>query len=408
MWGRLSSSLFICAGDISGDHHASRLVKVLKQSNPDLKIWGVGSAELEKCGAELLYDSQDLTVIGPIASLKKVPQLWGVRDKLLAEINERKPDAVLLVDYGGFNLNLAQKIRAAHPNLPIVYFISPQVWGSRPWRIKAIARTITKMLVIFPFEETLYHGHSIDASFVGHPLTERYQDMTEGMSKEEFCLKYGLDAGKPIIGIFPGSRRSEITSFMPVLMQAINWLRAERPDLQFAMSQANPRIAEAIYDSLLKSAKTANATHPTQGWLKLIPSDDNRSFMAASDILWTKSGTTTLEAAFMERPMIVYYRGDWVSFVLFNLFKRVKYVAWPNLLAGRMVVPELLQLDCRAEQLVKYTRDLLDVPAARESITRQLRDVKSYLTKGEFAANAAEHMQAVLDKTAVRELKVAD
>jgi lipid-A-disaccharide synthase len=129
----------------------------------------------------------------------------------------------------------------------------------------------------------------------------------------------------------------------------------------------------------------------------MVNSDDNRALMASSDLLWTKSGTTTLEAAFMERPMIVYYRGDWLSFPLFILFKRVKYVSWPNLLAGRMLVPELFQLDCRAEQLVRYTRDLLDVPGARESITNQLRDIKSYLTKGDFAANAAEHMQAVLE-----------
>jgi lipid-A-disaccharide synthase len=408
MWGRLSSSLFICAGDISGDNHASRLVSILKERDPDLKVWGVGGPELEKQGAELLFNSQDLTVIGIVNVLKMLPMLGQVRSELLRQISERKPDAVLLVDYGGFNLNLAGRIRAAHPSLPIVYFISPQVWGSRPWRINNVARSITKMMVIFPFEETLYRSRNIDAHFVGHPITEQYQNLSEGISREDFCAKHGLDAAKPIIGIFPGSRVAEIKSFMPVLLQAATWLRAERPDIQFVMSQANPKIGDAIYAQLVKSGKTANAAHPTEGFLKIVTGEDNRALMASSDILWTKSGTTTLEAAFMERPMIVYYRGDWISFPLFILFKRVKYVSWPNLLAGRMLVPELFQLDCRAEQLVRYTRDLLDVPAARESITRQLRDIKSYLTKGDFAANAAEHMQAVLDKATMRELKVAD
>lgn len=408
MWGRLSRSLLICTGDISGDQHASRVVKVLKERDPSLKVWGVGSNELRKCGAELLYDSQKLTVIGIVGAAKKIPMLAEVRAKLLREIQERKPDAILLVDYGGFNLNLAKTVRSTHPNLPIIYLISPQVWGSRPWRINTIARTITKMLVIFPFEQTLYRSRNVDAEFVGHPLTERYQDVNEGFSKDQFCAKHGLDAAKPIIGIFPGSREHEITSFMPLLLQAINWLRSERPEVQFALSQANPQIAETIYGALIKSGRDKNAAHPHEGWIKLIPSEENRSLMAASSVLWTKSGTTTLEAAFMEKPMIIYYLGDWVSFIIFLLFKRVKYAAWPNLLAGRMVVPELFQLDCRAEQLVRYTRDLLDVPAARDSISKQLRDLKSYLTKGDFAANAAEQIQAVIDKAAVRELKVAE
>jgi lipid-A-disaccharide synthase len=158
-----------------------------------------------------------------------------------------------------------------------------------------------------------------------------------------------------------------------------------------------------IYEQLEKNGKTKHAG----SLIKFVNSDENRVLMASADVLWTKSGTTTLEAAFMERPMIVYYRGDWLSFVIFVLFKRIKYVAWPNILAGRMLVPELFQLDCRAEQLVRYTRDLLDVPAARDSISKQLRDIKSYLSKGDFAANAAEHLHAVLEKATTRELKVA-
>jgi lipid-A-disaccharide synthase len=347
---------------------------------------------------------KSMTVLGIIGAIKFLPILKEVRATLLEEIAKRKPDAVLLVDYGGFNLNLAKRIRAEHPNMPIMHFISPQVWGSRPWRINDIARTMNKMLVIFPFEETLYRSRGIDAHFVGHPLTEKYADNSLVMHKEAFCAKYNLDATKPIVGMFPGSRKAEIKTHTGFLLQAALWLHNERPDVQFAISQANPEIGEALYDAFEKVGKTKHAG----SLIKFVNAEDNRAFMAASDVLWTKSGTTTLEAAFMEKPMLVFYRGDWLSYVIFILFKRVKYVALPNLLAGRMVVPELFVLDCRADQLVRYTRDLLDVPAAREYIAEQLRSIKSYLNKGDFAANAADQVQAVLDKAPMRELKVAD
>jgi lipid-A-disaccharide synthase len=376
----------------------------LKESDPDLDVWGVGGPALEKTGTRLLYNSQDLAVVGILGVIHMLPLLAQARASLLEEIRKAKPDTVLLVDYGGFNLSLAAKVREAFPDLPIIYFISPQVWGSRPWRIKSIARNITTMLVIFPFEETLYRARGIDAHFIGHPLTDRYADITADPPKQGFCDKYGIDPDKPLVGIFPGSRKSEIKGFMPILVQAISWLHADCPEIQFAISQATPKIAEQIYDSLdaLGKTKLSNSV------IKFVTSDDNRALMSASDVLWTKSGTTTLEAAFMEKPMLVYYRADWVSFVLFVLFKTVKYISWPNLLAGKMLVPELIQLDCRAEQLVRYTRDLLDVPGARASIAEQLRNIKSYLRKGDFAANAAEHLQKVLDKAPVSELKVAE
>jgi len=404
MWGRLSSSLFICAGDISGDQHASRLITRLKDLNPDLKVWGVGGPALEKQGAQLLFNSQDLTVVGIMNVLKMLPMLANVRAKLIQEIGKQKPDAVLLVDYGGFNLNLAQLIRRKYGDLPIIYFISPQVWGSRPWRIRAIARTVSKMLVIFPFEQTLYRSHGIDADFVGHPLTESFCDAQSVLSKEEFCQKYNLNANLPLVGLFPGSRKQEIKAFMPALLQAISQLHNERPEVQFAISQANPQIAEHIYDALQKAGKTSYAG----SLIKFINADDNRPFMAAADILWTKSGTTTLEAAFLERPMLIYYGGDYLSYLLFVLFKTVKFVGWPNILAGRMLVPELIQLDCRADQFVRYTRDLLDVPGARAQITALLKKIKSYLRKGDFASNAAEHVQTVLAKSSERKLKVAE
>jgi lipid-A-disaccharide synthase len=387
--------LMVCAGDLSGDQHAAKVLTALKRSIPNLQVFGVGGPALEAAGAELLFRAENLAIIGIVNVVRKLPLIAQVRARLLAEVEKRRPNCVMLVDYGGFNLSLAQSLHKKQPELPIVYFISPQVWGSRPWRMKVIARCVSTALVIFPFEEPLYRSRGIDAHFVGHPLTDRFASFDSAVARDTICQKLNLDANKPIVGIFPGSRSGEIKDFMPFLIQAVNWLRRDRPDLQFVMSQANPRIAELIYDGFQKS----HALPVLGTTIKLSAPEDNATLMAASDLLWTKSGTTTLEAAMLQKPMLVFYRGDWLSFLLFLMFKRVKYVAWPNLLAGKRVVPELIQLDCRAEQLVRYTRDWLDVPGLRADVANELQAVKSYFQKGDFAANAARHLEDMLSTT---------
>ena len=395
-------SIFISSGDVSGDQHAARLIAKLKEQEPELHVWGIGGEQLEKTGVELLYHAHSLTVVGLAESIKFIPKLKKIGQHILAELEKRQPDCVILVDYGGFNLRLARTIRRQFPDLPIIYFISPQVWGSRPYRIKTIKENVSKILVIFPFEETLYRERGIEAHFVGHPITERYASVNLAQARLDFCQRHSLDPQKHIVGIFPGSRSHEIKSFMPILMQAISWLSKERPDVQFVLSQATPKLSELIYDRI----EAANMTIRLGRDLKVVPADDNQGLMAASDVLWTKSGTITLEAMFCERPMLVYYRADWLSFILFVLFKSVKYVAWPNLLAGRMLVPELIQLDCRAEQLVRYTRDWLDVPAARAEIRAELGRFKGYLHQGHFASNAADEVQKTLNATQGRQLAV--
>lgn len=386
-------SLFVCSGDPSGDVHASSLVFQLKQQYPDLVIWGVGGPKMQEAGVDLLFNSQDFAVIGFANIIGKVPLFTKMRSTLLSEITKRKPDGILLVDFGGFNLNLAASVKKDSPEIPIVYFISPQIWGSRPWRVRVIAAHVTKMLTIFPFEETLYREKGVDAKFVGHPLTEKLLDIDFKGLREEFCAKNKLDPERPIIGIFPGSRGQEIKAFMPMILQAISWLNAERPELQFVLSQASPKIADHIYSQIDEHKKTRFL----DSVLRLVPSEENHGLMASSDILWTKSGTTTLEAAFMERPMIIFYRGDWISYTLYVCVKTVQYIGWPNLLAGRMLVPELIQLDCRAEQLVQYTRDWLDVPAARTAISDELRSIKAFFRKGDFVANAAAELSKTLN-----------
>ncbi len=307
----------------------------------------------------------------------------------MKEIEKRKPKAVLLIDYGGFNLVLAQTIRTRYKNLPIYYFISPQVWGSRPWRINTIAKNITKMLVIFPFEKSLYADKNIPVSFVGHPLTKNMPTKSALLDRHQFAAKYNLKPEEPIIGIFSGSRKSEIKNLFPITLAAAKQLNKERPYVQFAVSQANQALAQEIQKSI--------SDEPSVNKLvKLIATEDSYNLMSACDLAWAKSGTTTLELTLFAKPMLIFYRADWLSYLIFLLFKRTQKIGWPNLLAGKELIPELIQLDCSPEKLVQYSKDILDVPGLSKEISQQLQTLKNKLGEGDYAeACASEIAQAL-------------
>lgn len=385
-------SLFISVGDPSADRHAAKLIKSLKERAPDLEIWGMGGVAMEEQGARLMHNRAALAIVGIFEVLRDLPQLVKVRDDLLRSIIDRKPGAVLLMDSGGFNIGFATEVRKKVKDVPIIYFISPQVWGSRPWRINALKDAVTKMLVIFPFEEALYRSHGVNARFVGHPLTLHFNPTQRFSIKEEFCKKHNLDPSRPIIGVFPGSRRGEIRAHSDAVLHAINWLRQERPEIQFVVAITNDVVRQVFNEEVdrLGFSLLMGST------IKTISSDENDDLMTHSTLLWTKSGTTTLEAALLGKPMLIFYRGFFISYLVLLCFKIVKFVGWPNLLNGEELVPELIQLDCRAEQLVRYTRDWLDVPGLLAETTAELKVARSHLGEGDFTDNAAEEVLAIL------------
>ncbi len=391
-------SLFICAGDHSADLHGGKLVRKLKEDMPYLKIWGLGGSSMGEAGMQLVYSREQLTVpIGIFEVIKHLPKLAAVREDLLNQILSKKPDVILLMDFGGFNLGFATKIKAGLrqnniPDIPIVYFISPQIWGSRPWRINAILKSVNKMLVIFPFEEALYRQKKMSAKFVGHPLTMKFKAESERSTKEDFCQRNNLDPEKPIIGVFPGSRRQEIKEHASLVLQAIEWISRERSNVQFVIVNANQQMADLLQEFMQRE----KFIHLVGKSVKTISSEQSEDLMTHSDLLWTKSGTTTLEATLVGKPMLIFYRGSWLSFLLVMAFKIVKFVGWPNLLHGDGIVPELIQLDCRAEQLVRYTCDWLDVPGLRNEITAGLKTLKGHLGEGDFTDNARNEIIALL------------
>jgi len=386
----------IVVGDHSAERYTARIIERMKVLDPELTFWGVGGPIMQAQGMELLYNCADFAVIGVFETVNQLKFFLGMFEALLKQIQERKPQAILLVDFGGFNRRFATKIRKIDKNTPIYYFISPQVWASRPWRINELQRSVTKMLTTFPFEESLYLSKNLPARFVGHPLTTilpRPEDLEE---RSEFFQRIGIEADHELIAVMPGSRRQEIKSFMPVLLQAIKDLVKARPKLSFVISNATAKTAPLIQAAMEKGLTPLEKEELLGKRLFVLESSENHALMKNSDLVWAKSGTTTLEVALYGRPMIVYYRANWFTYFLFLVFKTVKHVSLPNLLAGKLLVPELIQLDCRAELLVRYSLDFLLVPALRKEIEEELLTLRQELGSGDFVENCAQELMAIM------------
>jgi len=385
-------SLFVMVGDPSADRNVARMIPELKKASPDLDIWGCGGSMMASQGVEILHNCEEFTTLGIVEIIKRGKFFIALGKELIEKITERNPDAVLLVDMGTFNLKLSMAIRKKFPKLPILYFTSPQVWASRPWRIKTISQTITKMLVIFPFEVAIYRKNSVPVRFMGHPLLKNIPAPENMPPKEDFCAKYKINPEKPIIAVFAGSRRREVSKFAPLILSAIKTLLDEHSELQFAFSTAN--------DTLLENTKAEIHANNMDALLDknlfLASHEDNLNLISASDFVWAKSGTTTLEVTLFGKPMLIFYKVAWFEYAVYYLLKNINFIGMPNILAGERVVPELLQLDCRAEQLVKYTNDLMNVPGMRADVSRKLLQLRDQLGQGDYAANLVEEILAVI------------
>jgi lipid-A-disaccharide synthase len=387
----------IVVGDHSAERYTAKIIDRLKSLDPQLKIWGVGGPIMQAQGVDMLFNHADFAVIGLSEMVSKIPFFLNMFKVLNKAIADRKPEAILLVDFGGFNRRFATIIRKTNKHTPIYYFISPQVWASRPWRINELQRAVTKMLTTFPFEETLYLSKNLPARFVGHPLTTILPEPSDLEDRQTFFSRIGINTGEgqELIAIMPGSRMQEIKSFMPVLTAAIRQLTNDRPKLSFVISNATAKTAPLIQQGLEKGFTKAELAELMGKRLFVLESQENYVLMKNSDLVWAKSGTTTLEVTLFGRPMIIFYRGSWISYLIVLLLKTIKHVGLPNLLAGKLLVPELIQLDCRAELLVRYTLDLLDVPALRQEIETELLTLRKELGSGDFIENCAQELLAV-------------
>jgi lipid-A-disaccharide synthase len=350
-----SKQVMLVVGEASGDIHAAHLVKALSEKDQTLRFFGVAGEQLKRTDFDVLFNASDLSSMGLVELLGGALNIWKAYRILRRAMRERRPDLLVLIDFPEFNLRLAKL--AKELEIPVLYYVSPQIWAWRRGRVRQIARCVDHMAVVFPFEVPFYEKRGVKVSFVGHPLLDIVR---AGEARETLLAQIGLDAKKQTIAILPGSRRGEVAYHLPVLLQAAVRLN-EDAKMQFLLVRASTvdrRALEAVLERI-----------PLK-----IPIVEGQSYDAvnACDLAWTASGTATVETALLLKPMIVVYRLSWFTYAFARMLVKVKHIGMVNIVAGERIVPELVQGDFTAERVVKETRNLLGNEELRDRIVRQL------------------------------------
>ena len=325
--------LFIITGEYSGDKHASDVVKELKKIRPDIQIEAVGGENLANTGVKLFCDHSKMSAMG--FNLKIILNHITLGKRIAKYLKEEyKPDMVLLTDYGGFNLNLSKVL--SKYGFKIYYYIPPQIWASRKWRLNTVKKCINKVLTIFPFEKEMYEKEGINVEFVGHPLLKQLPEKT---NRNDFFNLNNFDVNKKLVSIFPGSRVFEINNLLNIFLDAAKILNEKYPNIQFALCQA-PSIKDSVILPVLENYKDLN--------IKVLK-HKNYELLSVSDALMLASGTVALEAALYETPMIISYRGPWFLYFIYLLVRCIKRVSLPNIILDKDVIPELIQLKAKPD-----------------------------------------------------------
>lgn len=353
--------IFIITGEHSGDIHACHVVKELKKIHSDIEIEGIGGDNLRSVGVKLFSDQKKMGAVG--LSLKIILDHITLGKRLVDYlVNDYKPDLVLCIDYGAFNLNISKFLKRA--GIKVFYYIPPQVWASRKWRINTIKKNIDKVLCIFPFEKELYESYGIDTVYCGHPLVSQ---LPEEANKKEFFEKYSLDENKKLISVFPGSRVFELQQLMQVFINSAKKIKNNHPDVQICISQA-PNLGDEVFNKYLQDTD-----------FKVIKGD-NQALLSCSDALILASGTVALEACLYKVPMIIAYRGPWLFYLIYLIVRCIKKVSLPNIIANKMIVPEIIQGRVSVNNISYEIERILYDELYRNNYIAELGGIKSMLS----------------------------
>jgi lipid-A-disaccharide synthase len=336
--------IMLSAGEASGDRLGAGLARALRRRHPDVELIGMGGDEMAEAGVRLVQHASEVAVVGLLEVLSHLPQIRGAMRRLETCLAEERPDLLVPIDFPDFNLSLAR--RAGQAGVDVVYFVSPQVWAWRRRRVYRIRRLVRRMLVLFPFEVPFYEEAGVPVSFVGHPVVESLATLGAG----ELRRRVGLDGDGPLVALLPGSRHSEIGRLLPPILGAAARLRRERPEVDFVI----PR-ARTLAESVLAAAVAESGLDRVR-----VHSGDYPGLLTACDAGVVASGTASLEAAVAGLPVVVVYRVQPLTYLLGRALVRVDHVALPNLVAGRRLVPELVQGDCTADNIRRELGRLLD------------------------------------------------
>ena len=363
--------IFIVTGEYSGDIHASHVVKALRKINPDIEIEGVGGENLKSAGVKLFSDHKKMGAVG--LSLGIIYNHFLLGKKVVDYLTKvYKPDLVLLVDYGAFNLSISKFLKKA--GIKVFYYIPPQVWASRKWRINTIKKNIDEVLCIFPFEKTMYESYGIKTHYCGHPLVSQLPQKSD---RESFFQKHGLDLNKKLVSIFPGSREFELKYLMKTFLKTAENLQKKHPNLQFCISQA-PNLSDEVYNKFLVDKN-----------FKVIKGE-NHALLSVSDALILASGTVALEACLYQTPMIIAYRGPWIFYLIYLLVRCIKRVSLPNIIADKSIVPEIIQKDVNVSKISYEIEKLLFDSEYRQENINELGAVKTLLSDKVSSQEAAK------------------
>ena len=372
--------LLISAGEASGDMYAARLATALR-ARADVRLFGMGGPHMREAGVDIVVDSADVALVGLLEVVHKMPALNRAWRRLLAEMRRRKPALAILTDFPGFHLHLSRALK--HKGVRNVYFVCPQFWAWRPRRVNLVRRRFERGLCIFPFEVDFYRQHGVQVDWIGHPLVDQVHATT---SRAEFARQHNLDAAKPILALLPGSRAGELAQHLPILMEAAAKLHASAPERQFALALA-PGLAPAQVNPYLR------ADLPIR-----IVSGGTYDVLAAADIAVVSSGTATVEAALIGAPMVVIYRVAPLTAWIARRLVRTPYFAMVNLIAGKRIVPELIQDNFTPERVAEEVERLLHSSDARDQMRRELAQVRERLGPPGAIDRAADIIASMIKK----------
>jgi len=372
-------TFFLAAGDASGELHAAALVDALRERAPGSRFLGLGGGAMEKAGVELVVHQREIAVGGLVEVARDVGRVVGAWRRLGRALRGASPDLVILVDSPDFNLPLAR--RARRLGLPVLYYVSPQVWAWRRGRIRKIARRVDRLAVIFPFEEAVYAGTGLRVDFVGHPLVDRLAGLREARPRPERRRALGLSGERPLVALLPGSRRNEVRDTLPLQLGAAKVVHARDPRVAFAVAVA-PSIPRATVE-----AGIAAAGLPAALSIHVIH-DRTYEVVLAADVALAKPGTITVEVCVLGTPLVVAARAHPLTAAIMRRLVKVPSFTMPNLIAGRTVVPEFLQEDARPDAVADALLERLEGPV-REAQLRDLEEVRERLGEGGAAERAA-------------------
>ena len=376
-------AILVVAGEASGDLHGANLVRILQELAPGIACYGVGGRHLRAAGMEILAESEEITAVGLTEAIAHLFRARRVYRAILERSRRRLPQLAILIDSPGFNLRLAGALK--EQGIPVMYYIAPQVWAWGRGRVKKIARRVDRLVSILPFERDFFRGSGVQVDFVGHPLQDLVRPSRDpGASREAFHVQ----PQEQVLTLLPGSRPREIDFLLPEILRAARLLRSRRTGLVFLLPVASSLDPNQISRHI--------SAHRLDGVVRILPAEEIYNALAISELALVASETATLESALLNCPMLILYRVSRTSYWIGRLLVTVRYLGLVNVIAGKEVVPELLQRNARAKRIVAGVERMLDRPELRDRIRGELGRIRSSLGPPGAARRAAEIARELL------------